>query len=259
MHSPLDQGAYGEHCGERSGARPCGPPLAHSGPGAQVLRTGKKIGPWTKEEDRIIIECINAGVTKWSEIAARVPGRIGKQCRERWFNHLDPSIKKTPWTDEEDRLLAEAQRVHGARQAGGRPQLRTSSRATPPRGEQGIGGARSPACFPDARRTRSRTDGTAPNASSEALAHAAAAAAATVVAGEVGGGSVGTEALQPPPSPRRPLLPLLPPPPPLLRVGATGVLPKPPAARLHGGLGVRCARREATTTTRARRRTRRMR
>ncbi|RYY81178.1 hypothetical protein EON63_15980, partial [archaeon] len=25
-------------------------------------------------------------------------GRIGKQCRERWHNHLNPDINKAPWT-----------------------------------------------------------------------------------------------------------------------------------------------------------------
>ena len=66
-------------------------------------------GPWSKEEDETIIRCVNAGISKWSEIAERIEGRIGKQCRERWFNHLDPNIKKGPWTDEEDRILIEAQ------------------------------------------------------------------------------------------------------------------------------------------------------
>ena len=43
-----------------------------------------------------------AGNIKWSVIAAQLPGRIGKQCRERWFNHLDPDIKKGDWTPDED-------------------------------------------------------------------------------------------------------------------------------------------------------------
>ncbi len=75
----------------------------------KVLQPGLVKGPWTKEEDQIIIDCIEAGITKWSEIAERIPGRIGKQCRERWFNHLDPSLKKGGWTDEEDAILVEAQ------------------------------------------------------------------------------------------------------------------------------------------------------
>jgi hypothetical protein len=33
------------------------------------------------------------GVRKWAQIAERVAGRAGKQCRERWHNHLRPDIK----------------------------------------------------------------------------------------------------------------------------------------------------------------------
>ncbi|XP_075497033.1 uncharacterized protein LOC142533976 [Primulina tabacum] len=35
-------------------------------------------------------------------------GRIGKQCRERWHNHLRPNIKKDIWSDEEEKLFIEA-------------------------------------------------------------------------------------------------------------------------------------------------------
>ena len=37
--------------------------------------------------------------------ASHLPGRIGKQCRERWHNHLNPAISKLPWTEEEDRTI----------------------------------------------------------------------------------------------------------------------------------------------------------
>ena len=51
-------------------------------------------------------------LTKWSEVAERIPGRIGKQCRERWHNHLNPAISKEPWTEDEDRtILVEHARV----------------------------------------------------------------------------------------------------------------------------------------------------
>jgi hypothetical protein len=52
---------------------------------------------------------------KWSAIADRLPGRIGKQCRERWFNHLDPSIKRGEWSEDENRILYEAQKQFGNR------------------------------------------------------------------------------------------------------------------------------------------------
>ena len=47
------------------------------------------------------------GPKKWSVIATHLPGRVGKQCRERWHNHLSPTIDKTPWTLEEDMIILE--------------------------------------------------------------------------------------------------------------------------------------------------------
>ncbi|KAH7844584.1 hypothetical protein Vadar_029669 [Vaccinium darrowii] len=71
-------------------------------------------GPWTQEEDDKIIELVSKfGPAKWSLIAQSLPGRIGKQCRERWHNHLNPDIKKDAWTTEEELALMNAQRVHG--------------------------------------------------------------------------------------------------------------------------------------------------
>jgi len=37
-----------------------------------------------------------------------MPGRSGKQCRERWHNHLDPHINKSIWTEEEERIMSDA-------------------------------------------------------------------------------------------------------------------------------------------------------
>jgi hypothetical protein len=49
------------------------------------------------------------GVKSWSFIARQLKGRLGKQCRERWYNHLNPDINKMPWTEEEDRIIVEVQ------------------------------------------------------------------------------------------------------------------------------------------------------
>eukprot|EP00045_Choanoeca_perplexa_P012334 m.134099 g.134099 ORF g.134099 m.134099 type:complete len:498 (-) comp15970_c0_seq4:151-1644(-) len=66
-------------------------------------------GAWTAEEDRLVVELVGRyGPKKWSAIATHLPGRIGKQCRERWHNHLNPDIKKTPWTQDEDIALRQA-------------------------------------------------------------------------------------------------------------------------------------------------------
>ncbi len=79
----------------------------------KVLRAGLVKGAFTEEEDKIIIQCMNEGGLTWMQIAERIPGRIGKQCRERWTNHLDPNLKKGGWTHEEDTILAEAQQRWG--------------------------------------------------------------------------------------------------------------------------------------------------
>ncbi|KAK9497291.1 hypothetical protein O3M35_004637 [Rhynocoris fuscipes] len=66
-------------------------------------------GPWTKEEDDTVVSLVERyGPKKWTLIARHLKGRIGKQCRERWHNHLNPNIKKTAWTEEEDRIIYEA-------------------------------------------------------------------------------------------------------------------------------------------------------
>ncbi len=53
------------------------------------------------------------GAKKWSNISKGVPGRIGKQCRERWHNHLNPFVKKGAWTIEEDQTIILLQRTLG--------------------------------------------------------------------------------------------------------------------------------------------------
>lgn len=42
------------------------------------------------------------GPSKWSKCSNIIKGRSGKQCRERWFNTLNPEVKKGNWNPEED-------------------------------------------------------------------------------------------------------------------------------------------------------------
>ncbi|XP_078396526.1 myb-related protein A isoform X3 [Cetorhinus maximus] len=75
-------------------------------------------GPWTKEEDQKVIELVQKyGPKRWSLIAKYLKGRIGKQCRERWHNHLNPEVKKSSWTEEEDKIIYEAHKRLGNRWA----------------------------------------------------------------------------------------------------------------------------------------------
>ncbi|KAG5189164.1 Homeodomain-like protein, partial [Tribonema minus] len=77
---------------------------------------------WTKEEDEAIRGLVlQYGTRSWSVIADHIAkdfsiqGRSGKQCRERWHNHLDPHINKNAWTEEEERIMSEAHRQLGNR------------------------------------------------------------------------------------------------------------------------------------------------
>ena len=71
-----------------------------------LLISGKKRS-WTTDEDAYLIKLVQKyGAQKWTSIAENLPGkfsfisgRIGKQCRERWHNHLNPAIKKEEWSD----------------------------------------------------------------------------------------------------------------------------------------------------------------
>ena len=71
--------------------------------------------PWAEDEDSAVHSLVLAlGTRKWTAVAERlrmdfgIEGRSGKQCRERWHNHLDPNIIKRPWDLEEERLMFEA-------------------------------------------------------------------------------------------------------------------------------------------------------
>ncbi|TWW71008.1 Myb-related protein A [Takifugu flavidus] len=84
----------------------------------KVLNPELVKGPWTKEEDQKVIDLVQKyGPKRWSVIAKHLQGRIGKQCRERWHNHLNPEVKKSSWTQEEDRIIYEAHKRLGNRWA----------------------------------------------------------------------------------------------------------------------------------------------
>ena len=79
-----------------------------------ILDPNRVKGPWTKEEDMKLIELVNKfGPEKWSNISSYLPGRLGKQCRERWYNHLDPEVRKTGWSKEEEWVLFLLHRKYG--------------------------------------------------------------------------------------------------------------------------------------------------
>ncbi|CAM8992585.1 unnamed protein product [Rhodiola kirilowii] len=68
-----------------------------------------RVGRWTIDEDKRMKVTVKLfGAKCWSKIAQFVPGRTQVQCRERWVNCLDPSLKRDPWTEEETMKLMTA-------------------------------------------------------------------------------------------------------------------------------------------------------
>ncbi|CAL5201686.1 unnamed protein product [Lathyrus oleraceus] len=68
-----------------------------------------KKGPWTKEEDEILVDHIKKhGEGNWNAVQKESGiARCGKSCRLRWFNHLRPGLKRGPFTAEEERKILE--------------------------------------------------------------------------------------------------------------------------------------------------------
>ena len=75
-------------------------------------------GHWSCTEDDTLKDLVsNAGPGKWSTIAdlmcARGHQRSGKQCRERWHNHLDDKINKKPFSQGEKKFVDKMVQEHG--------------------------------------------------------------------------------------------------------------------------------------------------
>jgi len=72
---------------------------------------------WNTEEDHTLLALVTEcdGKFRWSLIGAQMEGRSGKQCRERWHNHLSPEVSKSKWSAEEDRAIVEAVHLYGTR------------------------------------------------------------------------------------------------------------------------------------------------
>ena len=82
------------------------------------------LGAWSKEEDEWLAEAVArvpreavTGKIRWSVVATYVPNRNGKQCRERWHNHIDPDVNKSGWTKREDFEIVARYRAWGPKWA----------------------------------------------------------------------------------------------------------------------------------------------
>ncbi len=87
----------------------------HSVPGIRKRgsSSGKGKRLWTSEEDELLKRLAGSSPENWNLISTSLDGRTGKQCRERWLNHLRPDIRKGSWTQAEDNIILREQAVRG--------------------------------------------------------------------------------------------------------------------------------------------------
>uniref|UniRef100_A0A8C1MW76 Small nuclear RNA activating complex, polypeptide 4 n=1 Tax=Cyprinus carpio TaxID=7962 RepID=A0A8C1MW76_CYPCA len=77
---------------------------------------------WTKEEDEILrklVEKMRTGnFIPYIQMSYFMEGRDGSQLAYRWTSVLNPSLKKGPWSKEEDQLLRNAVAKYGIKEWG---------------------------------------------------------------------------------------------------------------------------------------------
>ncbi|XP_057433464.1 transcription factor MYB15-like [Lotus japonicus] len=80
-------------------------------------KIGLKKGPWTSEEDQILISYIQKhGHGNWRALPKHAGLlRCGKSCRLRWINYLRPDIKRGNFTAEEEELIIKMHELLGNR------------------------------------------------------------------------------------------------------------------------------------------------
>ncbi|TDZ58616.1 Pre-mRNA-splicing factor cef-1 [Colletotrichum trifolii] len=65
-----------------------------------------KGGVWTNIEDEILKASVSKyGLNQWARVSSLLARKTPKQCKARWNEWLDPSIKKIEWSKEEDEKL----------------------------------------------------------------------------------------------------------------------------------------------------------
>lgn len=82
-------------------------------------KIGVKKGPWTPEEDIILVSYIQEhGPGNWRSVPTNTGlQRCSKSCRLRWTNYLRPGIKRGNFTDQEEKMIIHLQALLGNRWA----------------------------------------------------------------------------------------------------------------------------------------------
>ncbi|KAL8141934.1 hypothetical protein V2J09_014966 [Rumex salicifolius] len=82
-------------------------------------KLGLKKGPWTPEEDIVLVSYIQEhGPGNWRAVPTHTGlMRCSKSCRLRWTNYLRPGIKRGNFTEQEEKMIIHLQALLGNRWA----------------------------------------------------------------------------------------------------------------------------------------------
>ncbi|KAK1432862.1 hypothetical protein QVD17_09764 [Tagetes erecta] len=78
-------------------------------------KLGVKKGPWTPEEDIMLVSYVQQhGPGNWRQVPTNTGlRRCSKSCRLRWTNYLRPGIRRGDFTDEEEKMIIQLQALLG--------------------------------------------------------------------------------------------------------------------------------------------------
>jgi len=89
--------------------------LQSASPKESRRRPNRKRNDWRPEEDARLLELMEEFGQSWAMISSKLPGRTGKQVRDRYVNNLAPGIRCGCWTPEEDQMILSLRNMNGNR------------------------------------------------------------------------------------------------------------------------------------------------
>ncbi|EFA82522.1 myb domain-containing protein [Heterostelium album PN500] len=79
------------------------------------MKSTIKGGVWKNTEDEILkVAVMKYGKNQWARISSLLVRKSPAQCKARWYEWLDPSIKKTEWSKEEEEKLLHLAKIFPA-------------------------------------------------------------------------------------------------------------------------------------------------